>query len=899
MTLNIGTKLGPYEILSPLGAGGMGEVYRARDTRLGRDVAIKVLPQHLSSNAEVRARFEREAKTVSGLNHPHICTLFDVGREGDTDFLVMELIEGETLATRLSRGALPTADVLRLGTEIADALDRAHRAGIVHRDLKPGNVMLTKSGAKLMDFGLARATGLASSSGSGASLLTQSPTVAHPLTAEGTIVGTFQYMSPEQLEGKEADVRSDLWALGCVLYEMATGKRAFDGASQASLISSIMSSNPAPISQVSSMAPPALDRLVQACLVKDPADRIQSAHDVKLQLGWISDGGSQAGVPKVVAKKRRGRERLGWSIAVGLALLSGALGRQLTMKSRGHDLVTRTTIAAPSGTHLEISGDDAGPPAISPDGTMLVFSAVGAGAGKRLWLRRLDEMTARPLQGTDEASYPFWSPDSKSIGFFSPTKLKRLDLAQGSVIALSDSVDAARGGTWSSTGVILFTPKFGAGLYQVPASGGSLRAVTTLDTTLETTHRFPQFLPDGRHFIYLSANHEDPDGNSSAIYYASLDGGDRRRLITSKSNAVYAQGFLLFVRDSTLMAQEFDASKGQLKGAPRATREVVQLDRSTWNATITAAENGVLVYGLGGWAGNNRIVMVDRSGVRVRDLVASGNFLNIDLAPDEHRLVYEWQQTPLADDWILDLTTGTRSRITTNPDDESYPIWLSDGKRIAYGGRRSSRYRIFLKRADGAGDETQFLEDPNVDVWPVDASADGRWLVFGKGQASGTAHGSLWMASLTGGSPPRQLLAAADDFQGAQFSRDGKWLAFSANVSGRTEVYVSPVPSGDEGLQARWQVSGNGGDRPRWRADSRELFYVRADGMIMAVSVDGTGAEFRVVGEKALFQVFQRILLQTICVTGDGERFVVNTLGGDEDEPLAVVTNWLQTLPQQ
>jgi Tol biopolymer transport system component/tRNA A-37 threonylcarbamoyl transferase component Bud32 len=901
VTLTPGTKLGPYEILSPLGAGGMGEVYRARDTRLGRDVAVKVLPQHLSSNAEVRARFEREAKTVSGLNHPHICTLFDVGREGGTDFLVMELIEGETLATRLVKGALPAPDVLKLGVEIADALDRAHRAGIVHRDLKPGNVMLTKSGAKLMDFGLARATGLAPSSASGASIaaLTQSPTVAHPLTAEGTIVGTFQYMAPEQLEGKEADARSDLWALGCVLYEMATGKRAFDGASQASLISSIMSSNPAPISQISTMAPPALDRLVQACLAKDPADRIQSAHDVKLQLGWIADGGSQAGVPRVVAKKRRGRERLGWSIAVAFALLSGALGRQLTMKSAGHDLVTRTTISAPPGAHLEISGDDAGPPALSPDGTMLVFSAVGGGAGKRLWLRRLDDMTARPLQGTDEASYPFWSPDSKSIGFFSPTKLKRFDLAQGSVIALSDSVDAARGGTWSRDGVILFTPKFGAGLFEVPASGGPLRAVTTLDSTVETTHRFPQFLPDGRHFIYLSANHEDPDGNTSGIYYASLDGGDRRRLVTSKSNAIYAQGFLLFVRDSTLMAQEFDAASGTLQGTPRATREVVQLDRSTWNATITAAENGVLVYGLGGRAGNNRIAMFDRSGVRLKNLTPFGNLINIDLSPDERRLVYEWQQTPLADDWIIDFSTGTRSRVTTSHDDDAYPIWLSDGKRIAYGGRRASRYRIFSKRADGAGEETLLIEDPDHDVWPVDASADGRWLAFGKGNASGTARGSLWMTSLIGSATPRQLVPASDDFQGAQFSRDGRWLAFSANVSGRTEVYVSPVPTEGEGLEARWQVSGSGGDRPRWRADGRELYYVRPDGMIMAVSVDGAGTEFRTVGEKALFQAFQRILAQTICVTGDGEHFVINTLGGDEGEPLAVVTNWLQTLPKQ
>jgi serine/threonine protein kinase/Tol biopolymer transport system component len=901
MNLSPGTRLGPHEIIAPLGAGGMGEVYRARDTRLGREVAIKVLPQHLSASPEVRARFEREARTVSGLNHPHICTLFDVGREGSTDYLVMELIEGETLGERLAKGALPTPDVLRIGTEIADALDKAHRAGIVHRDLKPGNIMLTKSGAKLMDFGLARATGLVNPSSSGASIatLTQSPTVAQPLTAEGSIVGTFQYMSPEQLEGKEADERSDLWALGCVIYEMATGKRAFEGKSQASLITSIMGSEPAPISQVAPMAPPGLDRVVRACLAKDPADRLQSAHDLKLQLVWIAEGGSQASFPTPAATRRRSRERLAWGVAVVLALLGGAVARQATMKPDDHDLVMRTTIGAPRGARLEITGDDAGPPALSPDGTMLVFSALGGGAGKRLWLRRLDELAARPLPGTDDASYPFWSPDSRSIGFFSPSKLKRLDLEQGSVITVSDSVDAARGGAWSRDGVIIFAPKFFTGLFEIPASGGPHRAVTVLDSLSETTHRFPQFMPDGRHFIYLSANHRDPEGNTSGIYYASLDGGERRRLITSKSNAVYARGFLLFVRDSTLMAQEFDAASGTTKGDPRATREVVQLDRSTWNATITATESGMLVYGLGGRAGNNRIALFDRSGVRLSNLTSFGNILNIDLAPDDRRVMFEWQQGPLADIWIIDATTGTKSRITTNLDDETSPLWLPDGKRVAFAGRRAGRYRIFFKRADGSGEETQFLENPTDDVWPVAASSDGLWLAFGKGVASGTAHGSLCITPLREGGTPRVLIPTSDGFQGARFSPDGKWLAFAATVSGRVEVYVSPLPSSGEGLSARWQVSGNGGDRPRWRGDGRELYYVRLDGTIMAVSVNGAGTEFRVDGEKPLFQVFQRIMMETIDVTGNGERFVINTLGGDEGEPLAVVTNWLGTLPPQ
>lgn len=893
MAISTGTKLGPYEILSPLGAGGMGEVYRARDTRLGREVAIKVLPQHLSANPEVRARFEREAKTVSSLNHPNICTLFDVGRDRDTDYLVMELVEGETLAHRLAKGALPTSEVLRIGAQIADALDRAHRAGVVHRDLKPGNVMLTKSGAKLMDFGLARATGLVgSSSGTSMGALTQSPTVAQPLTAEGTIVGTFQYMSPEQLEGQEADARSDMWAMGCVLYEMATGKRAFEGKSQASLISAIISSEPAPVSQVAPLSPPGLDRVVAQCLAKDPADRIQSAHDAKLQLAWIAEGGSERTQPP---RARGVRARIPWFVAIALAVAAGVIGRQLTLPREELAQVTRTTIGAPAGTRPQITGDDAGPPAISPDGTMLVFAAVGGGAGKRLWMRRLDEFTARPLAGTDGASYPFWSPDSKSIGFFVFSSLKRLDLEQGSVITLCQGMDGARGGTWSSAGVILMAPAFAGGLYQVPATGGAMQAVTVLDTVQETTHRFPHFLPDGRHFIYLSANHREPDGDTSAICCASLDGGTPTRLFASRSNAVYADGFILFVRDSTLMAQEFEPDLRSLRGSPRATHEVVQLDRSTWNATVSASESGVLVYGLGGRAGNNRLVWFDRTGNRVRNLAAFGNYLSIALAPDGRRLALEWQQRPLADIWTVDVTTGAKSRVTNSADDETQVVWGGDGQHVLYAGRHEGRYRIFQTRADGAGTEQQIREHTEHDVWPLDVSADGKWLLFGVGSAQGTPHGALGIAPF-GGGDARMLVPATDDVQSARLSPNGKWLAFDASVSGRRELYVAPLSFSGEGLSARWQVSASGGDRPRWRADGRELYYVRADGYVMAVSLDANASDFRVTQETPLFQAFQRIDTSTIEPSADGQHFAVNVLGGDTAEPLAVVTNWKQTL---
>ena len=445
MSLSVGSRLGPYEIVAPLGAGGMGEVYRAKDTRLGREVAVKVLPQHLSSNPETRARFEREAKTVSSLNHPHICTLHDVGREGDTDYLVMELVEGETLAQRLMKGQLPLQEVVKYGAQIADALDRAHRAGVMHRDLKPGNVMLTKSGAKLMDFGLARATGLGPTSE-----LTSSPTVVGPLTAEGTIIGTFQYMAPEQLEGQEADTRADLWALGCVLFEMVTGKRAFEGKSQASLITAIMGSEPAPISQLSPFAPPVLESLVRACLAKDPANRIQSAHDVRLQLEWIRDAGSQAGLPAPVVAPRRNRERLAWILALAMTLVLAAFGGALLTKNAGaprpDPAVTRFTLSFPA--NLEVSDWR-----LAPDGSALVIRASERGAelapanrNSRLYVRAFDNFGVRPLPGTENAAGYFLAQDSRQVFFVTSTSYASVNvtLARVALDGGSPAVTLAR-----------------------------------------------------------------------------------------------------------------------------------------------------------------------------------------------------------------------------------------------------------------------------------------------------------------------------------------------------------------------------------------------------------------------------------------------------------------------
>ena len=618
MTMIAGSKLGPYEILSPLGAGGMGEVYRARDTRLGREVAIKVLPQHLSSNAEVRTRFEREAKTVSSLNHPHICTLFDVGRQGDTDYLVMELIEGETLASRLLKGALPTPDTLRIGTEIADALDRAHRAGVVHRDLKPGNVMLTKSGAKLMDFGLARASGLANSSSSIGGL-TQSPTVAHPLTAEGTLVGTFQYMSPEQLEGKEADARSDLWAMGCVLYEMATGKRAFEGKSQASLITSIMGSQPAPISQVAPMTPPALDRLVSACLAKDPADRIQSAHDVKLQLAWIAEGGSQAGVPKPVGERRRSRARTAWLIAA-MALAVAAASAVFAMRPRPTAPAVHAYLQPPKGVLFSSSTDSPLPLAISRDGSTIAFCARDGEGPDLLWVRSLGSDDARSIPGTEGAQGPFFSPDGRSLGFFTSNDLKRVDVAGGPVITLVRGIDQ-RGGTWNSDGVILFTGDSYGPVSRIAADGGAVTVASTLDSTRsETTHRYPSFLPDGRHFLYLARRAGAGAGENPTIFVGELGSDTRKAVMEVASNVAYASEHLIYIRGGVLVAQRFDTGSLTVEGPAVPIVDNARMDTRFSRGVFAVSENGVLICMTGRDQTRTQLRWLDRAGKVLADV---------------------------------------------------------------------------------------------------------------------------------------------------------------------------------------------------------------------------------------------------------------------------------------
>lgn len=894
MQLSPGTRLGPYEIVAPLGAGGMGEVYRARDTRLSREVAVKVLPGHLSANEEVRARFEREAKTVSGLNHPNICVLHDVGREGDTDYLVMELIEGETLAARLEKGPLPTAEVLRIGAEIADALDSAHRAGVIHRDLKPGNIMLTRSGAKLMDFGLARpGAGPVSESGATVQGLTQSPTVARPLTAEGTIVGTFQYMAPEQLEGKEADARADVWALGCVLYEMASGKRAFEGQSQASLITSIMSSTPSPISQVAPMAPPALDRLVRGCLVKDPASRLQSAHDIKLQLSWIEEGGSQAGVPKPVAKRRRSRERLAWVVSA-LAVVAAATAAFFVLRPAPVVPPVQAFIKPPPGVLFSSSIDKPLPLAISPDGSMIAFCARRGEGPDLVWVRSLGLDDARPLAGTEGAEGPFFSPDGRSVGFFADAQMKRVDVAGGPVITLvgGEARVDPRGATWNRDGVILFTANSFGPVHQVAADGGPVTEATVLDTVSgEATHRYPFFLPDGRHFLYLVRSSRAGAGQHPTVCVGEIGSVERKAVLDVASNVIYASGHLIYVRGKILVAQRFDPRSFTISGPAVPLVDDARMDERFSRGVFAASENGVLVCMTGNNLSRTQLRWLDRSGNRVGDVGEPADYTyggTPQISPDGSTAAMPVANPDrgLSDVWLVDLTSGRRRKLTVDTEDHPGAQWLPDGKSVAVTTTRRPRGSIDAVTIDGTRTR-QILQGPTY-MWPLSAHGD-VLLYIADGE---TPTSDIYMTSISGADAPRPFAATDVDEMSAQFSPDGRFVAYQSDETGRLEVFVAAFPEG-----GRWQVSQGGGRQARWNRNGRELFFRDPENYIVSVSVEKTATGFQTGAAKRLFQFHGGGGTWCYDVAPDGQRFLVTApIEEDLAMPVTLITDWTRKM---
>ena len=888
MPLASGTRFGPYEILGTLGIGGMGEVYHARDTRLDRSVALKVLPPGTAADPQARARFEREARVIAALDHPHICSLYDVGDSDGTHYLVMPLLEGQTLAARLERGALTVDVALAIAIQVADALDKAHRQGIVHRDLKPGNVMLTKSGVKLLDFGLAKLRGRQgpiSLSGMGQLATTT------PATAEGIIVGTVPYMAPEQVEGKEADPRSDLWALGAVLYEMLTGTRAFQGDSAASVIGAILKDVVPPVTQRQPHAPCALDHVLSRCLEKEPDERWQTAADLKRELQWVQSAPAQKPASTSV------RPSL---LAFLLVVLAAAWLVVITLTGPAwlaHNgerppEVLQLSVLPPRDTFFSSPPSSIVAPqvAISPDGQLLAFVAQGGRARPGLWVRNLREPTARMLPGTDDATYPFWSPDSASLGFFARGRLMTIDVAAGPPRVLTAAALDARGGTWGRDGTIVFSRLEREGLFRIPSNGGQATPVTRLDPARgEVSHRFPSFLPDGRHFLFAArtANQEQ-----WGVSIGSVEGAQSRPLIERTAwGAHYSPpGYILFARNGTLMAQPFDAERLLTTGQAISVAEDVGAT-PTGSVAFSASLTGVLVHAPPLKA-PGQLRWVDRTGRVLAEVGNAAELIDFELSPDERTLALSRLDDPklaTADIWLMDLTRSTFSRLTTDPLNDAAPLWSPDGTQLTFRSNRGGRSALYTKRVVGTEPERLVFE-PGSSSSPTQWSADGRWILY---SAAMSATGfEIWAWPIDGSGNAQPAVKTALNATHGRLSPDGRWLAYASDELGEWQIYVQRFPSTGE----RWPVSsGVGGSEPRWRRDGKELFYLSADNKMMAVPVT-LGPSLQSGSPQPLFDVAVPILgnpyRSNYTVSGDGRRFLINSRLEIAPPAVNVIVNW-------
>ena len=868
----------------------MGEVWRATDTRLEREVAIKVLPASFAADAQLRIRFEREAKTISSLNHPHICTLHDVGHDDGIDYLVMEMIEGETLADRLKKGSLPLDQVLKIGAEIAEALDTAHARGIVHRDLKPGNVMLTKTGAKLLDFGLAKSgtdnavvvdgsTGLA--------------TEAKPLTREGTILGTFQYMAPEQFEGVDADARTDIFALGVVLYEMATGRRAFEGKTRTSLIAAIVSGEPKALSEVVPFTPGALEHVVRKCLEKEPEDRWHSAHDVAAELRWIAEG-TPEGLP---APRRRTRERVAWGVALAALAAVAVLGVRQMQNRGGGSSVLRASLLAPPGTSINLAEASTGSLAISPDGMTIVLSlAESATEEPSLWLRRRDTLRPTKIAGTEGAFLPFWSPDGRFIGFFSgDDKLKKVDLT-GAPPVLICAAPGGRGGTWNRDGTIVAALGSTAGLVRVPAGGGAPVPLTQLDGKAgQSTHRYPWFLPDGKHFLYFGGSHAGVagKGDTGAIFAGSLDGGAPKLLFPSSGQAAFADGRIFFVRDGVLLAQRFDDEKLETRGDPVPVAEGVSLNRSYFRAVFAVSDGGLLAYRVGETNEKRQVVVYDRSGVETfrtqqPDLYVGYHLVSID--PDARRLLFELEDADsnVASIWTIEMNRGIRTRVTFGKESDAIPVWSADGARIAFARILAGLgWKVMVKDLDSAVEEQSVWQSPAAG-WPTGFSPDGRVLACTSQESDGGR--DVVMVPLDGGKPVAFLASPAYSEYNPQFSPDGRWVCYTSEETGRPEIYAVSWPDG----KGKQQISNGELTAPAlgyWHEEG--ITWLGAENAVTTADVRREGNRLQVGAPRALFQIPEA---RTFSVSPDGSRIsTVLPLEGSKErarQGIELVMNW-------
>ena len=887
MSLTAGTRLGPYEIVAPIGAGGMGEIYKARDTRLDRTVAIKRIQAALSADPEFKARFEREARTISALNHPHICTLHDIGHEHGIDYLVFEFLEGETLAARLEKGPLPVEHALKIGREICDALDRAHRHGITHRDLKPGNVMLTRSGAKLLDFGLAKPSGAVSADapplprGADASLPTAMLANA-PITTRGTILGTFQYMSPEQIEGQDADARSDIWSLGCLLYEALTGKHAFEGKTQASLVSAIIKDQPPAISGVQPLAPPGLDRVVATCLAKDPDARWQSAADLARELQWVMEARSSE-APRARAAGIARYERLGWAAVVITLTAVAALvyWRQPSSTAAGGP---PTYGVVPLGARHALVPSFLPNLAVSPDGRYAAYRG-----NEGLILRALDEHESRPLAGTEGAAYPFFSPDSQSLGFVVGPTIKRIALSGGAPTVVAPGGGTAggvpfRGVAWGDDDFIYYTPTVSAGLWRVPAAGGAAEELTRPDFAKgEKTHRWPFVLPGSKAVVFVVGTSRITTFDDARIEVLVLAGRERRKLVDGGTFPQAApSGHLLYSHAGALLAVPFDADRLELRGSPIEVVTGTLRDDLYGMGNHSFSKTGTLVYAAGGTTGVTRtLASVDRRGTPQPLPVAPGFYGTGRVSRDGTRLVV-FVNGATSQITTIDLSRGPASRMTFEWDNES-PVWTPDDKFLTFTSNRGGGPRnLYRQPADGGGDAERLTTSDREQV-PLDWSPDGRTLVFGETDP-GTL-GDIWYMSMDDRTP-RVLVKTPGADGAARLSADGRWIAYQSNLAGQPEIYVQAFPAGGR----RWQISIDGGTAPVWQRNGRELVYRRGNS-VMAVAVNGD-ADFQYGSPVRLFD-----WPQPIMDVLPGGRFLM--AAGTPMAPITelnLVVNWFEDL---
>jgi len=880
MALTSGTKLGPYEILAPLGAGGMGEVYRALDTRLDRTVAIKVLPAHLSSDAALRQRLEREAKAVSKLSHPYICTLHDIGHQDGIDFLVMEYLEGENLEQRLKKGPLPVDQTSRYSSQIAEALAHAHKLGITHRDLKPSNVMLTKTGAKLMDFGLAKQSEIASLSAA----LTEMTAEQSKLTGEGMLVGTFQYMAPEQLEGKEADPRTDIFAFGEVVYEMATGKPAFNGGSRASLIASILTTEPIPISQTQPLTPPPLERIVRRCLAKDPDERWQSAADLASELKWVSSesSGTQFAVPGRGTPKRELDWKLWGMVAMALLAISAILFHFFSRPAPPPSARTRWIISPPEGTSFLATGDAPAPVAISPDGRRIAFVA-GEPGKVQLYTQSLDALKATALPGTEGASWPFWSPDSRFLGFFAHGQLERVAADGGTPIDLCEA-RVPRGGSWGAGGIIVFAPEPTSSLYRVSASGGQPASVTNIDPTQHDSHRWPFFLPDGKHFLYYAAGHDDISHSHDGLYIGSVDGGAGKFLLHTHANGAYASGHLLFMNDHVLMAQPFDLGRLELSGDPAVVQDGVEEHRTWWMSVFSASQNGTLIFAPA-IQPDNQLLWVDANGKKLATVGEPGRYVSVHLSPDGGQVAVE-RDRPHHDIWLHDVRRNFANQFTPGAT-AGLPVWSNDGSKIAFSYEKPGGLDLHVKSVTGAQDEETLLA-PKGYVFPLDWSSDGSVLLYYVDDGT-ELHAELRVMSMQGARTSRLLLKAPLYTSDGVFSPDMRWVAYSTRESGPQRIFATPYP----GPGPRIPVSPGFGGNPIWQKDGRAVLYEGDNSTIRVTEVNEHGSELIVGKTREISQVIEAPVGEgfPFDVAKDG-RILLISRGNDNGTQLVVVSNW-------